>query len=109
VVTLSSSDNEEALELLSLSPVRGPHSPPSELRSSSSRDLFDDWLEANDMAASVYVALTADALSSRMPMVSAPHCTRKSCADGSSTRQSCTRATSSQKPQQQKSTLTSAP
>jgi hypothetical protein len=86
VVTLSSSDTEEALELLSLSPARGPHSPLSELRSSSSSGLLDDWPEANDMATSVYVALTEDALSSCASTVSAPHCTQKPCDDGSSTR-----------------------
>jgi hypothetical protein len=106
VITLSSSDTEEALELLSLSPARGPHSPLSKLRSSSGCDLFDDWPEANDMAVSVYVALTTDASSSRTSIVSAPHCTRKSCADGSSTRQSRTRSTSSRKPRRRKSALT---
>jgi hypothetical protein len=65
VVTLSSSDTEETLELLSLSPSHGPPSRPSDPCSSSGNDLFKDWPEANDMAISVYVALTADALSSR--------------------------------------------
>jgi hypothetical protein len=71
VATLSSSDTEEASELLSLSPAHGPHSPFSELLSSSGGDLFDDWPEANDMAMSVYVALAADALSSHTSMVGA--------------------------------------
>jgi hypothetical protein len=66
MVDLSSSDTEEVLELLSLSPACGYHSPLSNLRSSSDSDLFEDWPEANDMAASVYVALIADALSSRV-------------------------------------------
>jgi hypothetical protein len=66
MVDLSSSDTEEVLELLSLSPTCGYHSPLSNLRSSSDSDLFEDWPEANDMAASVYVALIADALSSRV-------------------------------------------
>jgi hypothetical protein len=61
VVNLSFSDTEEALKLLSLSPARGAHSPLSKLRSSSGSDLFKDWPEANDMAMSVYVALTVDA------------------------------------------------
>jgi hypothetical protein len=72
VVTLSSSDTEEALELLSLSPSHGPPSRPSDHCSSSSNDLFEDWPEANDMAISVYVALTADALSSRASTATAP-------------------------------------
>jgi hypothetical protein len=70
---------------LSLSPARGPHSPLLELRSSSDSDSFNDWPEANDMAVSVYIVLTADASSSRASMVGASHCTRKSCANGSST------------------------
>jgi hypothetical protein len=85
VVTLSSSDTEEAIELLSLTPARGPHSPLLELRSSSSSDLFKDWPKANDMAVSVNVVLTADASSSRASMVDAPHYTQKSYADVSST------------------------
>jgi hypothetical protein len=109
VVTLTSSDTEEALELLHLSPTHGPHSPLSELRSSSSSRLFDDWPEANNMVVSVFVALTTDALSSHASMASASHCTRKSCANGSSTRQSHTRATPSRRPRRQKYALTSAP
>jgi hypothetical protein len=71
VVSLLSSEIEEALELLSLSPSRGPHSPLSKFRSSSGSDLFDDWPKANDMAVSVYIALTADASSSRASTISA--------------------------------------
>jgi hypothetical protein len=99
VVTLSSNYTEEAIELLYLSPARGPHSQLSELRSRSGSDLFDDWPKANDMVTSVYVVLTAYALSSRVSIVSAPHCARKSCADDPSTRQSHTRANLPQKPQ----------
>jgi hypothetical protein len=95
VVTLSSSDTEEALELLSLSPARGPHSPISEVHSSSGSDLFDDWPEANDMDVSVYIVLAAYALSSHASMVSAPRGARKSCNDGSSTRRSHSRVNSS--------------
>jgi hypothetical protein len=65
MVNLLSSNTEEALELLSLSPARGYHSPISNLRLSSDSELLEDWPEANDMAASVNIALTADALSSR--------------------------------------------
>jgi hypothetical protein len=72
VVTLSSSDTEEALELLSLSRSHGPPSRPSDHCSSSGNDLFEDWPEANDMAISVYVALTVDALSSRASTATAP-------------------------------------
>jgi hypothetical protein len=108
VASLSSSDTEEALELLSLSPACGPHSPLSELPSSSGSDLFDDCPEANDMAVSVYVALTVDASSSHTSTFGAPYCTRKSFTDGSSAQQSRTRATLTQKPQRRKSTFTSA-
>jgi hypothetical protein len=90
VVSLSSSDTEESLKLLSLNPARGSHSPPLKLRSSSNSDLFDYWPKGNDMVVSVYVALTTDALSSHASTVSAPHYTQKSFIDGSSTRQSCT-------------------
>jgi hypothetical protein len=63
LVTLSSSDTEEALELLSLSPAHGLSS-----RLSEGSDLFEDWPKANDMAASVYVAFTAEISSSRALM-----------------------------------------
>jgi hypothetical protein len=53
MVDLSSSNTEEAIELLSLSPARGYPSLLSNLRSSSNSDLFEDWPEANNMAASV--------------------------------------------------------
>jgi hypothetical protein len=109
VASLSSSHTEEALELLSLSPARGPHSPLSKLHSSSSSDSFDDWPKANDMAASVYVVLTADASSSHMSTVGAPHCTRKSLADDSCTQPSRTRAGLTQKPWRWKFAFTSAP
>jgi hypothetical protein len=72
VVTLSSSDTEEALELLFLSPPRDSVSHISEPSYSSGSDQFDDWPEANDIAVSVYVALIADASSSRISTVNAP-------------------------------------
>jgi hypothetical protein len=65
VVNLSSSDTKEALELLSL--------PLSNRCLSFDSDLFEDWLEANDMVASVYVVLTTDALSSHASIVYALH------------------------------------
>jgi hypothetical protein len=65
MVDLSTSDTEEALKFLPLSAACGYHSSPSNLRSSTVSELFKDWTEANDMATSVYVTLTADALSSR--------------------------------------------
>jgi hypothetical protein len=63
MVDLSSSNTEEALELLPLSPTRGYHSTLSNLWSSSDSELFEDWPEVNDMAASVYIALTSRAVS----------------------------------------------
>jgi hypothetical protein len=64
MVDLSSSDTEEALKLLPLSPTRGCHFALSNPRSSSDSELFEDWPMVNDMATSVYVALTIDASSS---------------------------------------------
>jgi hypothetical protein len=64
VVTLSSSDTEEALELLFPCPPRDPVSHASEPSSNCYSDQFEDWPEANDTAVGVYIALTADALSS---------------------------------------------
>jgi hypothetical protein len=91
VVTLSSSDTEEAPQFLSLSLARGLTSQPSEgdvqePSLSSGSDLFEDWPKANDMAASVYVALTADALSSRVSATDGPCGRERSCAGSSSTR-----------------------
>jgi hypothetical protein len=86
VVTLSSCDTKEFLEFLSLSPVCGLSSRLSEgdareTSSSSGSDLFEDWLEANDMATSVYAALTMEGLSSRASMDDALCGGRKSRAD----------------------------
>jgi hypothetical protein len=86
VVTLSSCDTEEFLEFLSLSPVRGLSSRLSEgdaweTSSSSGSDLFEDWLEANDMTTSVYAALTMEGFSSRASMADALCGGRKSRAD----------------------------
>jgi hypothetical protein len=72
VVNLLSSDTEEALDLLFLSPAHGPHSPASNPCSGSDSDMFQDWPKVNDMATSVYVALIADASSSRASTVDAP-------------------------------------
>jgi hypothetical protein len=109
LVDMSSSDTEEALALLSLSPARGCDSPILNLRSSSDSDLLECWLEANGMAVSVYVALTVDASSFRATTVSALHDSRESCADGSSTRHYHSQAASSKKPRWQKTVLTGAP
>jgi hypothetical protein len=92
VVTLSSSDTKEALELLSLCPTRGLPSRPLEPSSSYGSDLFEDWPEANDMAVSVYVALTSDAFGLCTSTANGPHGERGSLADSSSTRQSRSRA-----------------
>jgi hypothetical protein len=73
VVILSSSDTEEVLELLSLSPAHRLLSWPLDPCSSSSSDLFEDWTEANNMEVSVYVALSVDALSSRTSRGTALH------------------------------------
>jgi hypothetical protein len=73
VVSLLSSDTEEALELLFLSPPHDPVSHISEPSCSSSSDQFEDWPKANDTVASVYVALTMDASISRTLTVNALH------------------------------------
>jgi hypothetical protein len=109
VVPLLSSDTEEELELLFLSPPRGPASHVSEPFSSSGSDQFDDWPEANDTTASVYVALTTYVLSSHISIVNSPHDDRESRADISSSRQSRSWVTLSQKPHQQKYAVASAP
>jgi hypothetical protein len=70
--------------------------------SSSSSELFKDWPEANDIAMSVYVALTAEGLSSHASMVDAPRGRQKSCADSFATQQPCSRAASSWRPLQRK-------
>jgi hypothetical protein len=108
VVALSSSDTKEALELLFLSPPRGPASHVSESSSGSGSDQFEDWPEANNAAVSVYVALTADVPRSRTSPVNAPHIDQESCADISSTRRSCSWVTSSRKPHLQNSTAVGA-
>jgi hypothetical protein len=71
MVNPSSSDTEEVLDLLFLCPIRDHHSPVLKPRSSSNDDLFEDWPEVNDMAASVYVALSADSSSSYMSAIDA--------------------------------------
>jgi hypothetical protein len=69
VIDLSSSDTEEALDLLYLCPAHGPHYPLSNFHSSFDSDLFEEWLEANDVPLSVYVVLTAYASISRASTV----------------------------------------
>jgi hypothetical protein len=72
MVTLSSSTNEEALELLFPSPGHDTVSQVSKPSPCSGSDFFEDWPEGNDMAASVYIALTVDALSSHALTANAP-------------------------------------
>jgi hypothetical protein len=88
VVTLSSSSTEEALELLFSSPPHDPISHVSKPSCSFGSDQFDDWPKANDTAASVFVALTVDALSSCISTINAPRDERKCRAYSSSVRQS---------------------
>jgi hypothetical protein len=107
MVNPSSSDTEEVLDLLFLSPARGHHSLALNLHLGSDSDAFEDWLKANDMAASVYVALTTDALSSRVSTIDNPCVVRESCTSSLSGRQSCSWLASSKNPHQRKTTLTS--
>jgi hypothetical protein len=67
VVDLSSSDTEALLDSLFMSPACG--SPISRPRMGSDCNSFEDWHESNDMATSVYIALSADASSSHAPTV----------------------------------------
>jgi hypothetical protein len=85
VVTLSSSDTEEELRLLFLSPTRNPASHISEPSSNSNCDRFEDWPEANDVVASVYIVLFVDVLRSRTSTVNTPHNDQESRVDSSST------------------------
>jgi hypothetical protein len=90
VVTVSSSDVEEALELLSWGPRRdlAPHvsgGTVHEPSSSSGSELFEDWPEANDMVVSVYVTLTAEVSSSLTSTTDAAHGRRKPHNTNSST------------------------
>jgi hypothetical protein len=92
VVTFFSSDTEEALELLSLSPVHNVSSQrqggdAQELSSSSGNDLLEDWHKANDIAASIYIVLTTEASSSHASMANAPCGKRKSRTGSSLTQQ----------------------
>jgi hypothetical protein len=109
VVTLSSSGTEEALELLFLGPPRDSVSHIWKPSYSSSSDQFDDWPEANDTSASVYVAFTTNALTSCISTVNALHGDQESRADISSSRQSRSRATLSRKPHRHKPAAVGAP
>jgi hypothetical protein len=81
MVKLSSRNTAEVLNSLFLSPTRDSRSPVSNLHKGCSSDVFKEWLESNDMAASVYVLLTADASSSRVPVTNSSRdghkCTRQ--------------------------------
>jgi hypothetical protein len=70
VVDHSSSDTEALLESLFMNPACG--SSVSCPRTSSDCNSFENWPKSNDMAMSVYVALGADASSSRAPIVGDP-------------------------------------
>jgi hypothetical protein len=85
MVNLSSSDTKEALDLLFLCPARHPCFPVLKPHSCSDDDLFEDWPKVNDMAMSVYVALSVDASSSHASAVNALHDGLESCAGSSST------------------------
>jgi hypothetical protein len=95
VVTLSSSDIEEALKLLFLLPGHDHVSRVSEPSSCSGSDLFEYWPKANDTAASVYIALTVDDLSSCASIAYDPRGDQETHVDSSSTRRPRSWATSS--------------
>jgi hypothetical protein len=56
MVKLSSSDTKEVLNSLFPSPACDSRSSVSNLLSGSGSDVLKDWLESNDMTASVYIA-----------------------------------------------------
>jgi hypothetical protein len=80
IVNVSSSDTDEALELLTLasghsysSQVALNNSQVASSESSTGSEWFEDWPEANDVAASIYVALTTDPLPSHLERGGASH------------------------------------
>jgi hypothetical protein len=81
VVDISSSDTGALLDSLFFSP--SCNSPASLLRPNSDADSLEDWPEGNDMAATVYVALSADTSNSRKPANDAPCDGRESCFSNS--------------------------
>jgi hypothetical protein len=106
-VTSSSSDIDEALAFLSLSPAHGlsyrlSEGDAREPSLSSGSDLFEDWPEANDMAVSIYVTLTMEASSSHASMADAPRGKQKSHADSSVTQQPRSRVAPSRRPHRRK-------
>jgi hypothetical protein len=103
-----SSDTDEALDSLFLSPARDSHSPVAQVCSSSDSELFEDWPEANDTTASVYIALSADALSSRASVVDSVPDIQESRAGVLSTQKSHRHADSSKKHRRQKAALANA-
>jgi hypothetical protein len=76
VVDVLSSDTEDLLNSLFFSPACD--SPSLCRRASSDANSFESWPEVNNMAASVYVALSADASSSCKPAIDAPRNNRRS-------------------------------
>jgi hypothetical protein len=76
VVHVSSSDTKDLLNSLFLSPACDSLS--LRHRASSDADSFESWPKANNMAASVYVALSVDASSFRKPTIDAPCDNRRS-------------------------------
>jgi hypothetical protein len=107
VVDLSSSDTEALLDSLSISPAHD--SLVSRPRMGSDGDSFEDWPEANDMAASVYILLSVDASSSRSPAVNAPRDGQKSCVGDSSVRELRSQLTSTKKTRWWKTAPNGAP
>jgi hypothetical protein len=95
VVDLSSSDTEALLDSLVVSLARA--SPVSRPYMGSNCDSFEDWPEVNDMATSVYTTLSADASSSRVPMIDALRDGRRSCVGDSSVRELRSQLTSMKK------------
>jgi hypothetical protein len=77
VVDLLCSDTKALLDSLFMSAACG--SLVSHPRTGSNCNSFKDWPESNDMAASVYATLSADASSSHAPTVGGPRNVRKSC------------------------------
>jgi hypothetical protein len=75
--SISSNDTEALLDSLFLSPTHD--SPASHPCASSDADSFENWPKANDMAACVYIAMSADASGSHTPAIDAPRDGKKLC------------------------------
>jgi hypothetical protein len=107
VVDLSSSDIEALLDSLFVSPACD--SLVSHPRMGVDGGSFEDWTKANDIAVTVYISLSVDALSSQVPTVDAPHDGQKSCVGDPSVRELHSQLTLMKKTHRRKPAPSGAP